>query len=218
MSHAGGVPVKDLQTKLEAEVTIGPPFERLGVASDQSAILAQLGKLDEFALLDAIRRHESLVQLMYHTDRKAVQLIGIYFAIIGFVSTISIANLKVTEMWMVASAFLIVLVLAIGVQLAYRAQSSVIVFLTGMKPDFWQWARRHDISTEDVIASYLERVGAALVQNECINAKSARALAKSYVCGRLALILGVLCFALFLLKAIACHLPLAWVAGRVCPL
>lgn len=210
MSHTSDG-IKTLQAKLVAEVSNSPQPEP---AEPQEAP-AQFSKIDEFALQDAIRRHESLVQLIYHTDRKAVQLIGIYFAIIGFVSTVSIANLKTSDIWTICVAFLIVLILAGGVLSAYRAQATVTVYLTGMKPDFWLWVRQYKIPSDEVVSTYLDRIGVALAENEAINTRGSRYLAKSYVCGSWALFLGVLSFGSFLFKANACHL-LAALAFPMC--
>jgi hypothetical protein len=69
-------PAKQLIEQLEAQFPSEPhTAEKADPASSQPT------KADEMAIQDTTRRHEGLVQLIYHNDRKAVQLIGIYIAV-----------------------------------------------------------------------------------------------------------------------------------------
>lgn len=201
--------IKEIQARLVTEVAPAVP---LNSTAKTELDARQPSKLDEVIIQDVVRRHEGLVQLIYHNDRKAVQLIGIYFAIIGALSTVLIANLKSVELVVATAAVSIVACLFFGVISAFRAHWTVPIFLTGMKPDFWEWARKNFIPANDVMNEYLLRAAASLQENESINDASSKHLKRAYVAGITATVVAITVISGLVITSSLCRAasPVVW--------
>ncbi len=208
--------IKELQARLVTEV---PQPARLDNTGTEKTDAPQPTKLDEVIIQDTVRRHEGLVQLIYHNDRKAVQLIGIYFAIIGVVSTGLVANLRSLQALVALMAVVVVLCLFAGIISAFRAHWTVPIYLTGMKPDFWMWAREYSVPTSYMLDEYLQRSAASLDANEDINDRASRHLKRAYISGIVATGIAVAGVAGLAITSSLCRVgePGAW-AGPLCRL
>lgn len=208
--------IKELQARLVTEVATAAPSDNAGAEKTDTP---QPTKLDEIIIQDTVRRHEGLVQLIYHNDRKAVQLIGIYFAIIGVVSTGLVANLRSLQALVALIAVVVVLCLFAGIIFAFRAHWTVPIYLTGMKPDFWIWVRGYSVPPSDMLDEYLQRSAASLDANECINDRASRHLKRAYISGIVATGIAVAGVAGLAITSSLCRMgePGAW-AGLLCRL
>ncbi len=182
-----GTPVEPEQsttghTRTECAGTSG---ENPRIAEREPDTEGQFSKVEEFLLQDATRRHEALVQLIYHSDRKAVQLIGTYFTLVTAVLS---ALLALSNFGRLSRPALLSLLVAaglffVGVLQSYRAQWTSDLSLTGRKPDFGQWARDHQIEPQEIVRTYLETVAENLEKNERLNEQMAAHLKCAYAAG-----------------------------------
>lgn len=214
---AGPVPViTELHTRLCTEVAQTATSDNTGVEKIDAP---QPTKLDEVIIQDTVRRNEGLVQLIYHNDRKAVQLIGIYFAIIGVVSTGLVANLRSLQALVALIAVVVVFCLFAGIICGFRAHWTVPIYLTGMKPDFWMWVRGYSVPPSDILDEYLQRSAASLDANECINDRASLLLKRAYIWGIVATGISVAGVAGLAITSSLCRVgePGAW-AGLLCRL
>jgi hypothetical protein len=190
--------VRELQARLVEELPAStPPYRSEPAPLD----VTQLTKRDEIIIQDVCRRHEGLVQLIYHNDRKAVQLIGIYFAIAGAIATLLVANIKTIDATIAVAAVAILICLFFGIVSAFRAHWTTPICLSGMKPDFWDWARKHSVPADDMVDEYLTRSTEGLDTNENVNNLASRHLKRAYIAGISATATAIAMIALPILRA-----------------
>lgn len=181
--------------------------------------LTQPTKRDEIIIQDVGRRHEGLVQLIYHNDRKAVQLIGIYFAIAGAIATLLIANVRTIDVTMAGISVFVLLCLFFGVVSAFHSHWTIPICLTGMKPDFWNWARKHSVPADEVLDEYLARVIESLDANEKVNDLASRHLKRAYIAGIMATATAIVMIAFTVSASSLCRADsFAALAGPLCRL
>ena len=208
--------IKDLQARLIAELPSNAPHVS---PEPPSTDATQPTKRDEMTIQDVSRRHESLVQLIYHNDRKAVQLIGIYFAIAGAISTLLVANIQTVKLPMAIAAVAVLLCIFFGIVSAFRAHWTTQIYLTGMKPDFWQWSRVHAVSASELIDEYLLRSTESLDANEKVNDAASRHLKRAYTAGITATATAIAMIALTVIASSLCRVDsLAVAAAPLCRL
>lgn len=208
--------VKELQARLVTELPASTPLDRPQPAPLD---LTQPTKRDEIIIQDVCRRHEGLIQLIYHNDRKAVQLIGIYFAIAGAIATLLVANIRTIDVAMASASLAVLLCLFFGIVSAFRAHWTIPIYLTGMKPDFWHWSRKHSVPADEVMVEYLDRAAESLDANDTVNDLASRHLKRAYIAGIMATATTIAIIACTVIASSLCRVgSLAALAGPLCRL
>jgi hypothetical protein len=208
--------VRELQARLIAELPASTPPNR---PEPVSLDLTQPTKHDEIIIQDVCRRHEGLVQLIYHNDRKAVQLIGIYFAIAGAMATLLVANIRTIDATIAGATVAILISLFFGIVSAFRAHWTIPIYLSGMKPDFWNWTRKHSVPADEIVDEYLTRATESLDRNEKVNDLASRHLKRAYIAGISATATAIAMIALAVIASSLCRVgSLVALAGPWCRL
>jgi hypothetical protein len=198
LSQISPMTVSQMQEKLNASVD-RPSVEtsRRPLVDSVVVELLQLTKLDELAIQDVTRRQEGLIQLIYTSDRKALQLVGIYFALIAATSSAALAlhNSSKLNRQDALATFAMLLILFVALSMAFRAQWTAKINITGRKPDFWQWAREHEVPPDDIVREYLKVAAENMERNEAVNTMSSKLLRYAYATGLFVLPYGFIVFA-----------------------
>lgn len=206
--------VRELQARLVAELPLSLSPDRL---QSEPSDLAQPSKRDEIIIQDVCRRHEGLVQLVYHNDRKAVQLISIYFAIVSAIATLLVANIKTIDALVAGTAVMVLTCLFFGIVSAFRAHWTVPICLTGMKADFWEWTITHSVPANEMMAEYLVRAAQGLDTNEKVNELASRYLRRAYIAGIAASAAAIIMIALTIIASSLCRVgSFVALAGPLC--
>ncbi|SRR6266498_2788471 len=155
---------------------------------------AEPDKLPDVALQDTVRYQEHLFRLMLHHDDRALRVLSIYGAIIGALLTAGFALNQAKALGLYTLIFMVATggTLAIGCAFAAYAGWSADIFLPGRKPDFWKWALENRQNVRSTVTAYVDQAAESIAQNERIANAAAKSLGRSYLCGVLAPLVGVI--------------------------
>jgi len=96
-----------------------------------------------FALEDARCRHAATIELIYHTDQQAMNLLS-HYATLGVAAAAGVAaalgNSAIVPPTVGVAMFGAAVSLFVGATYCFRAMESGNINLPGRDPDFWQWA------------------------------------------------------------------------------
>lgn len=158
-----------------------------------------------FAVDDARRKHQAVVDQIATGDRQALGFLQLYIAL-------AVASLSGSAVILLSKANTLPRPLgfglaAFGLAVALGAICALIVMwpsnirLAGREPEFWQWAACDDATAEQAYQACLEQIAEDLGVNRKINDRMGKAMLRAKYLGAAAPILGAASgFAALLLK------------------
>ncbi|MGQ3297719.1 hypothetical protein [Reyranella sp.] len=141
------------------------------------------GDLFKVGLDDARARHAAVVNLILFTDTQALGLLRLYIPLgiataSGAVASFSV-NPSIPKVVGVAlGAATVCLILAAW--LCFRAMATSKINLQGRGAEFWEWAANQ--SAGEVFRSYMRNLREKQVNNNDLNARTARMLRFAKIC------------------------------------
>lgn len=171
----------------------------------------KLSDLEKLAIDNVIKRQQSLLELMRHTDIRSQQFIVAYAGFMGAALLFAAKEFTAFQGSPIATparhlAATLVLVYAaallLGAWFGFQACRPAKVGLASRGGDFWIWAlgnRPH------AIKEFIEEAEKHLRENEQIQGRAARMLKRSMICGAVAILTsGVGSIALVAWAAFGC--------------
>lgn len=163
----------------------------------------KLSDLEKIAIDSVIKRQQSLLDLMRHTDTRSQQLTVAYAGFMGagllFVAREPTAPVRlgdVAAISMVAYAFALALGGAFGAFAAWYSK----IGLASRGGDYWLWALEPR-NAPRAVPAFLENAESQLLQNEAIQKRAAKLLRWSMACGLAAILTSATGFALLVARS-----------------
>jgi hypothetical protein len=120
---------------------------------------------------------------------------------------------------MAGASVAVLLCLFFGIVSAFRSHWTIPIYLTGMKPDFWNWTRKHSVPGDEMMDEYLARAAESLDANEKVNDLASRHLKRAYIAGIMATATAITMIAFTVSASSLCRVgSLAALAGPLCRL
>jgi hypothetical protein len=148
-----------------------------------------LGENWKVAIEDARHRHAAVVNLIYFTDNQAMALLRLYVTVgvaaaAGGAAVLSPNGvIPVVVGWALIA---VVVVLGIGSAFCLIAMQAVPLNLPGRGAEFWLWAMDEAIDGAQASRNYLENLEKKQGQNNVLNKRTSKALARARLCGSVA--------------------------------
>jgi hypothetical protein len=161
--------------------------------ADEGPADKELTDLHKLAIDAVIKRQQSLLELIRHTDMRAQQLVGAYVGFAGAALLFSTRDGSMKCGYTAAIVAVIVLLFALlmcaGAVFSFAAGRFARVGLPSRGPEFWQWA----IKCQDhpaVVDEFLKEAAKHLDDNIDLQRDAARMLRYSMACGLAAVIVA----------------------------
>jgi len=151
-------------------------------------------EFSEVAVQDVARYQDRLVELMFHTDDKALRMISIYGTFLGLLATSGFALANLKSLHGAGWGFLLGagVALTAGCVFAYRAMWTTGIYLPGRKPDFWLWCLGPEILEHEALAAYLKQAAICIEHNQRISDAAAEDVRRCFLCGISSPIVGLI--------------------------
>ncbi|MEQ1714975.1 MAG: hypothetical protein ABL907_03150 [Hyphomicrobium sp.] len=154
--------------------------------------------IEKIAIDAVIKRQQSLLELMRHTDNRSQQFIVAYSGFMGAALLFSAREFSATHAELstnhsntVAAAFVItyaVSLLAAAI-FGFLAIRPAELGLASRGPDFWKWALKNENSAS-AIHAFLEEADKHVLENEKIQKRAVKMLGRSMWCGGVAILVS----------------------------
>lgn len=156
--------------------------------SDQDA----LTELEKLAFDGTVKRQQSLLDLMRHTDSRAQQFIVAYSGLMGAALLFAVKEFTgPVEPRYAAVGFVVTYALSVffATYFAFQACRHNQIGLASRGADFWEWALANS-NAKDALAHFLSNSEKQMRENEDIQKRAARMLKHSMSCGMVALVIA----------------------------
>jgi len=164
---------------------------------------SKLSDLEKVAIDAVIKRQQSLLEWMRHTDIRSQQLTIAYAGFMGagllFVAREPTAPVRLGDVAAMSMATY-ALSLALGGVFGALAAWYSKIGLASRGGDYWLWALEPG-NAPRAIPAFLENAESQLLQNEAIQKRAAKLLCWSMACGLAAILTSATGFAMLVAKA-----------------
>ena len=157
--------------------------------------MAEVSDIEKIAIDAVIKRQQSLLELMRHTDNRAQQFIVAYAGFMGAAllfsarefsgNQVAVAGVHETN---IAAVFMIIYAVALlaGAVFGFLAVRPNALGLASRGPDFWVWALKDENSSR-AIHAFLAEADKHLIENEGVQKRATGMLKISMLCGAVAI-------------------------------
>lgn len=139
---------------------------------------------------DARMRQAAVVALIGAIDSQAMRLMRLYVTLGVASAAAGIGTLFAKEPALPAALGWALLggtaSLGAGMWLCFRVMKPGPISLPGRRPDFWLWAMRDDVASDDVLRAYLQNLSEKIAQNDRVNKAMASQMKWAKLAGLLA--------------------------------
>jgi hypothetical protein len=141
----------------------------------------KMAKFDPKIILDDVRsRDVALLTILLATDRQAVALFRVYVTLAAALISAAVAGAikanEAVDVWITVGVGLSASGLARACWYCIVAIKTAKVGMPGKGAEFWQWARRDDISEDVALDAYLNQALTAQDTNIEVNRRSSNCL------------------------------------------
>lgn len=149
-----------------------------------------------FAVDDARRKHQAIVDLIAAGDRQAIGFLQLYIALA--VAALSSGAAALLSQAVAVPRPISVGLIGFGLTIALAALATLVVLwpsnirLAGREPEFWEWAEQNQVSMDQTLRAYLVQIGEDIAINRRTNARMGRAMLLAKCLGAMAPVIGAI--------------------------